>query len=85
MRALVFGVKTEPWTPPHDANPLSVDGHLVPLVWRAHYVAAVLEPPDSTLSKGLEKRGFEVVVLGTEHAAWPDRVAALAKLFGTAT
>ncbi len=70
---------------PPDADPLSVDGQVVPLVWRAHYVAALLEPPDPVLSKGLDEKGFEVVVLGTEPSAWPDRVAALAKLLGMAT
>lgn len=69
----------------HDADPLSVDGHLVQLVWRAHYVAALLEPPDLKLSRGLEDKGFEIVVLGTNPSEWPDRATALAKLLGMAT
>ncbi len=70
--------------PAPDCEPLLLDGREVQLVWRAHYVIALLEPPDGTLSAQLENKGFEVVVLGTDEAGWATTIGALANLFGKA-
>ncbi|HEV7570242.1 MAG TPA: DEAD/DEAH box helicase [Thermoanaerobaculia bacterium] len=65
-----------------DREPISVDGHRIPLVWRDHYVAALIDPSIEVRAK-LEDKGFEVLVLGRDETAWPERTAALAKLLGT--
>ena len=70
--------------PAPDREPLTVDGQALPLTWRAHYVVAVLEPPDARLAAQLEDKGFEVVVLGGDEAAWPTRADTLARLLGRA-
>jgi hypothetical protein len=68
--------------PRPDGEPLRVGGLSVPLVWRAHYVAAVLEPLDEGLPAALDDLGFELVVLGRGETAWAATVPALAKLLG---
>jgi hypothetical protein len=70
--------------PRPDHEPVSVDGKAVPLVWRAHYVAALLEP-DPTLVAPLEDKGFEVLVLGTSEADWVEPTTALGRLLGRAS
>jgi hypothetical protein len=67
--------------PAPDNEPLAVDGQDIPLVWRAHYVAALLDA-DAPLSSKLEDKGFEVVVLGRDEATWAEPTATLAKLLG---
>jgi superfamily II DNA/RNA helicase len=67
-------------TPP-DREPITVDGHPIPLVWRDHYVAALLEPNVEHRAK-LEDKGFEVLLLGRDETAWVESTAALAKLLG---
>jgi hypothetical protein len=47
--------------PTPDADPLLVADQPVPLVWRRHYVAAVLSDADEARSADLENLGFEVV------------------------
>jgi ATP-dependent helicase YprA (DUF1998 family) len=71
--------------PVPDREPLVVDGQTLALVWRAHYVVALLDPPDAALSARLEDKGFEVVVLGHDAAAWAEPTATLARLLGRAT
>ncbi|MBK8999593.1 MAG: DEAD/DEAH box helicase [Myxococcales bacterium] len=65
-----------------DREPLSLDGRSLPLVWRAHYVVALMAPPEPSLSAQLEDKGFEVVVLGGDQAAWSEPTTVLAKLLG---
>jgi hypothetical protein len=67
-------------TPP-DQEPLSIEGTRIPLVWRSHYVAAMLDDDPSTTAK-LDDKGFKVVILGRDAAAWPDRSRDVAKLLG---
>jgi len=69
--------------PPPDADGLLVDGRSVRLVWRTHYVAALLEP-DATLSAALEAKGLSVIVVGTDESAWAASASALGKLLGRA-
>jgi hypothetical protein len=67
--------------PSPDSEPLVIDGQAIPLVWRGHYVAAFFVESSDLASK-LERKGFEVVVLGESEAAWAMPTAALAKLLG---
>jgi hypothetical protein len=89
--------------PPPDAEPLvlaSTDGgdaasgdgaiHL-PFVWRAHYVAAVLDEVPATHLGRLVDRGFEVIVFPPATAAadpaasWEDPFRRLAAALGRST
>jgi hypothetical protein len=64
-----------------DAEPLAVavadgtdDGETrSPLLWRAHYVAAVLTGPTSQRFERLEDRGFDVISFPTEDSDDPER------------
>ena len=67
--------------PPPDEEPLTIDGKTVALVWRDHYVAALVAN-NSALSAKLEDKGFDVVVLGEIDAVWGEPTSALAKLLG---
>lgn len=66
-----------------DSSPLVLDAGLIPLVWRDHYVAALIESTPSLLGQ-LENKGFSVVVLGTTETTWTDATTALVKLLGRA-
>ncbi len=68
--------------PAPDAEPLIANGASVPLAWRAFYVAATWEAPNPELAAALRDKGFELVVLGTNAAAWAESVPTLAKLLG---
>ena len=68
--------------PPTDAEPLVVDGGRLPLVWRTHYVVAVLEPPAPSAVAELRDKGFEVLPLGTSESAWRDSLGDLARALG---
>ncbi len=71
--------------PAPDGEPLAVDGCVLPLVWRAHYVAAAFDPPEATVTAHLDDKGFEVVVLGSDEATWAEPTNALARLLGRTT
>jgi hypothetical protein len=58
-----------------------IDQQAVALVWRGHYVAALFAQSSDLASK-LENKGFEVVILGENAAAWAEPTSALAKLLG---
>jgi len=68
--------------PAPDAEPLTIAGMTLPLVWRSHYTIALFSAPDETITSTLENKGFELVVLGTEPAAWEMPLASLARLLG---
>jgi hypothetical protein len=68
--------------PAPDGEPLSIDGSAVPLVWREHYVVAVLEPPGAVMAKQLADKGFEVVTLGLDEAGWATSIDVLVRLLG---
>ena len=80
----------DPWSaeatlrglPRPDASPLVLDGHSLPLVWRRHYVAALLEPPTAALLTQLEDLGFEPIRFD-DRATWPDAFARLATVLGS--
>ncbi|MBI5500477.1 MAG: DEAD/DEAH box helicase [Deltaproteobacteria bacterium] len=68
--------------PRRDAEPLVIDGVVVPLVWRAHSVAAALDPLPAQVARALEDLGFAVVVLGRDEAGWAESLAHLAVALG---
>jgi hypothetical protein len=70
--------------PAPDAAPLVVDNCQVPLVWRAHYVAALFGD-SAELRTRLEMKGFEVVVLGENEAAWAEPTSRLLQFLGRAS
>jgi superfamily II DNA/RNA helicase len=67
--------------PSPDAEPLVIDGKVVALVWRGHYVAALFAESSDVASK-LESKGFEVVILGENETLWAESTSELAKLLG---
>jgi hypothetical protein len=60
---------------------MAVDGLRIPIVWRDHYVAALLDDDNDVKAK-LENRGFSVVMLGRDEATWPDHANTLTRLLG---
>jgi len=66
-----------------DREPLLVSGQEIRLVWRAHYVVALLLPASDPLIAQLKDKGFEVVFLGTSEADWIEKTDVLAKLLGS--
>jgi len=67
--------------PPTDSEPLVIDGQAVVLMWRDHYVAAVIADRNDLVAK-LANKGFEVVVLGEDAGSWAEPTSALSKLLG---
>ncbi|CAE6791912.1 hypothetical protein R69746_04772 [Paraburkholderia aspalathi] len=67
--------------PSPDLEPLLVNEQSVALVWRNHYVAALLVN-NSSLSAKLEDKGFEVVVLGESETGWVEPTMVLSTLLG---
>jgi hypothetical protein len=70
--------------PQPDAEPIRINETAIPLVWRGHYVAALLTGDDMVATE-LEAKGFAVCVLGEDDASWKESTAALAKLLGRST
>lgn len=68
--------------PPPDAEPLSLDGALQPLVWRAHYVAAAFDAVPAPMAASLEHKGFELITLGTTEAEWLAALGNLGRALG---
>ena len=67
--------------PTADSSQLMVETWVVPLVWRSHYVAALVDE-NPALALQLEDKGFAVVVLGRNEAEWSDATTRLAALLG---
>jgi hypothetical protein len=65
-----------------DPEPLVAGSTRVPLIWRAHYVLALLEEPGAASRQQLEDKGFDLVVFGPAEPAWEDGFKRLAKLLG---
>lgn len=70
--------------PVPDARPLETDGHAIPLVWRDHYVAAVLDLAPTPATNGLRDRGFEIIAFGPDETTWDEGFDRLAKALGRA-
>jgi len=65
----------ETWEVQPDAEPLLVEGRTISLVWRSHYVAAVMEGGDPGVARALEDRGFLIVALPRVAAGRAEAVA----------
>ncbi|MCU0690472.1 MAG: hypothetical protein MUF54_03640 [Polyangiaceae bacterium] len=68
--------------PRHDVEPLQMDGHNLPLVWRDHYLAAAFSGIPEEIRGRLEDKGFEVIVFETAEASWNEPFARLAAALG---
>jgi Lhr-like helicase len=68
--------------PRPDGDALAVNGLSLPLVWRAHYVAALIGEPDAPLASELESKGFELVVFAPDEASWEAAFGDLSRLLG---
>jgi hypothetical protein len=67
--------------PPADAEPLTVDGTFIPLVWRRHYVVALQGAASPELLARLDDLGFEVIRFEA-RSTWPGAFDRLAGVLG---
>jgi superfamily II DNA/RNA helicase len=67
--------------PPADAEPLSVDGTSIPLVWRRHYVVALQDAAAPEVLARLDDLGFEVLRFEA-RSTWPRAFERLANVLG---
>ncbi len=67
--------------PAADAKALAVGARTPPLVWRQHFVVALLESATPEILALLDGLGFEVVDFN-DRSQWPAAFARLAKLLG---
>ena len=67
--------------PRPDAAPLK-DGSEFPLVWREHFVVAVLEKADKAAIARVKDTGFEVITFAKPEASWGESFTLLAKALG---
>ena len=71
--------------PAADAEPIAFGDAQVPLVWRAHYVVAILDDSLTSLTNQLEDKGFEVIAFGSDETTWAESFTRLAKALGHAS
>lgn len=76
MAASTFGV------PAPDPGGLTVGSQTIPVVWRAHYVAAVFADISPETRSRLADQGFEVFPFDDEPT-WPDAFKRLAAVLGS--
>lgn len=65
-----------------DAEPLALEGTQVPVVWRVHYLVALLDEPSTPVVAQIEGRGFEVVRFVDDESTWQDSFDRLAGALG---
>jgi superfamily II DNA/RNA helicase len=68
--------------PRPDATPLTLDGSEYPLVWKEHYVAAILGPSTAADTGRLADRGFELIAFDESGTVWSEPLTRLAKALG---
>jgi hypothetical protein len=68
--------------PTPDSEALTLGGATCPLVWRAHYVVAIIDPVPTAAAQALANKGFELVELGPRTEAWAEPTDRLALLLG---
>jgi superfamily II DNA/RNA helicase len=68
--------------PGPDPEPLVEGDTRLPLVWRDHYVVALLEAAPSEVVARLQDRGFEVVDFEGDEKGWAQLLPRLAKVLG---
>ncbi|HEY1682885.1 MAG TPA: DEAD/DEAH box helicase [Candidatus Tumulicola sp.] len=66
-----FELVTPRSLPSPDSEPLEIGGEGVELVWRSHYVVALLSQVSTTLAVALQDQGFLIVAFGEDEAEWP--------------
>lgn len=71
--------------PAWDPAPLSVGELRLPLVWRSHYVVALLDELPAEAVGRLEDKGFAVIRFGSDAGSWNDSFARLAAALGRAS
>jgi hypothetical protein len=67
--------------PSPDRQALPIDGAVIECVWREHYAAATIGPPDERTVRQLHDRGFELITFG-DVAEWSDAFSKLAAALG---
>lgn len=65
--------------PRPDAKPFLTDGVEVPLIWRDHYVAAILGPADPVVARRLADLGFDLVTFDGAESGWATPFDQLAR------
>ncbi len=68
--------------PRHDAEPLVERGIRIPLVWRAHYAAALLDGSPTEVATSLEDKGLAVFTFGASDDTWGTTFERLAAALG---
>ncbi len=68
--------------PAADADPLSLGESHVPLVWREHYVAALLDELPVSAMNQLRDKGFEIIAFDKNESSWGDSFDRLARALG---
>jgi superfamily II DNA/RNA helicase len=68
--------------PDPDKTPLTEGGMEFRLIWRNHYVAAIIGISNQDATSRLEDKGFEVVSFPVGEAAWAEPLAQLTKALG---
>jgi hypothetical protein len=71
--------------PDPDLGPLVLGEVKVLLVWRGHYVAALIDAPPAGLASQFEDKGFEGIIFGSDETAWSAPLERLAHALGRAT
>jgi hypothetical protein len=71
--------------PVPDPEAMTVGDVQIPLVWRAHYTAAVLGGADAATLQSLAGKGLEVVVFESVESTWPAAFERLAAALGHAS
>jgi hypothetical protein len=68
--------------PTPDTEPLAVGDTRLTLVWRAHYVAAILGRPSEAVATALASRGFELIPFDGPEETWAESFRRLANALG---
>ncbi len=68
--------------PPPDAEPMNIGEVQVPLVWRGHYVAVLLDGALAEITGQLEDKGFEVITFDGDESAWATSLERLTRALG---
>lgn len=62
--AVKYGISTP------DKTPLNLEGQIIQVVWRSHYVVALFEALSGEKLKSLENKGFTIVMFNQDQSTW---------------
>ncbi len=65
-----------------DVEALVIGSTRIPIVWRAHYVAALVGDASDATRAALDARGFEVIAFADDEAQWTEQFARLGAALG---